>query len=119
MSDNPLDQSPAQKLATRNRAEHMWRTDGSPAGGPEAYYEQADALMRMESAGATGQLDNPMLHPDKIPGVIVDEAILQENLGEFPGGSSVADQGERRETPMTREELRHPSQNSTDQGDAP
>lgn len=119
MSDNPLDPSPAQQQAIYDRAQHMWQADGSPAGGPEAYYEQADALIRMEGAGATGQLDNPMMHPDKTPGVIVDEAILQENLGEFPGGSSVADQGEWRETPMTREELRHPGDNSADRGDAP
>ena len=119
MSDNPLDPSPAQQQATRARAKHLWQADGSPAGGPEAYYEQADALVRMESAGTTGQLDNPMMHPDKIPGVIVDEAILQENLGEFPGGSGVADQGEWRETPMTREELRHPDDSSADRDDAP
>ena len=119
MSDNPLDPSPAQQQAMRDRAQHLWQADGCPAGGPEAYYDQADALIRMEDAGTTGQLENPMTHPGPIPGVIVDEAILQENLGEFPGGSSVADQGEWRETPMTREELRHPGDTSADRGDAP
>ena len=115
MSDNPLDPSPAQQQAMRDRAQHLWKVDGCPAGGPEAYYDQADALIRMESAGATGQLENPMTHPSKF----VEEASIQANLGEFPGGSSVADQGEWRETPMTREELRHPGDSSADRGDAP
>lgn len=119
MSDNPLDPSPAQVQAIRDRAQHLWQEDGCPAGGSEAYHEQADALIRMEGAGITGQLDNPMLHPDQTPGVIVEEASIQENLGEFPGGSSVADQGEWRETPMTREELRHPGDSGADRGDAP
>ena len=51
--------------------------------------------------------------------LVVEEASIQDNLGEFPGGSSVADQGEWRETPMTRDELRHGDGEAPDRGDAP
>ncbi len=104
MSDNPLDPSPAHHQAVTARAEQLWKADGSPAAGAAAYLEQADALIRMQSAGMTAQVDPAHA------GTIVEEASIQANLGEFPGGSSVADQGEWRETPMTREELRHPNE---------
>jgi hypothetical protein len=53
----------------------------------------------MEMAGSTGQV--PIDAPE-----FIDEAALEANLGEFPGGVK-ADQGELRQTPMTREELEH------------
>lgn len=119
MSANPLDPSPSDVKAVEAQARALWQENGSPAGGPSAFIEQADALVRMRGAGPTGQLDNPMLHPDKVPGQIIEEASIQANLGEFPGGSSMADQGEARETPMTREELRHSNESAADRGDAP
>lgn len=106
MSDNPLETSPERDAVVRARAEHLWREAGSPAGQMDDFIERADELMRMEAAGNAAQLPNPMSQNEPIPGVIVEEASIQENLGEFPGGSSVADQGEWRETPMTRDELR-------------
>ncbi len=105
MSDNPLDDSPERRAAVKAKAEAMWREAGSPAGGMDEFTERADELLRMEHAGASGQLPNPMTLDEPIPGVIVEEASIQDNLGEFPGGSSVADQGEWRETPMTREQM--------------
>jgi hypothetical protein len=66
----------------------------------------------MELAGRTAQM--PIEQPDR-----VEEASIQENLGEFPGGSSVADQGDWRETPMTRDELKHEDQPQPGRGDAP
>ncbi len=114
MSDNPLDPSPAHAQAVEAQAKRLWEENGSPAGGPAAFTEQADALVRMQDAGTVGQLDNPMNHPAP-----VEEASIQANLGEFPGGSSVADQGEWRETPMTRDELRHGDPSGADRGDAP
>ena len=85
----------------------------------EEFTERADELIRMEDAAGTGQLPNPMTQNEPLPGVTVEEAQIQENLGEFPGGSSVADQGEWRETPMTREELLHGDEAPPERGGAP
>ena len=111
MSDNPLEMSPARAARIEAVMRELHAADGG--GGPvEAYRERADELVRMEMAGPTGQMA-----PDARERV--EEASIQENLGEFPGGSSVADQGEWRETPMTREEVRHPDGEAPERGGAP
>lgn len=106
MSDNPLDPSPQFLAHVKKLAEELWRADGSPEGRMDEFLERADELARMQAAGATGLEANPMTLNERIPGVVVEEASIQENLGEFPGARGMADQGEWRETPMTREELR-------------
>ncbi len=116
---NPLESSPARDALIQERARHLWEAEGSPAGGAGRYLEQADELVRMEQSGNPGQLPNPSDRPNPVPGAIVEEASIQQNLGEFPGGSSVADQGEWRETPMTRDELRHGMETPSERGEAP
>ncbi len=106
MSENPLDPSPQFQAHVKALANQLWRADGSPAGRLDEYLERADELARMQAAGPTGLEPNPMTLNEPIPGVVVEEASIQENLGEFPGARGMADQGEWRETPMTREELR-------------
>lgn len=118
MSDNPLDPSPEYAAAVEDRARQLWEADGSPDGAMDEYRERADELVRMSGAAGSGQLPNPMTQNERIPGVTVEEASIQGNLGEFPGGSSVADQGEWRETPMTREELRHGDPAPPERGEA-
>ncbi len=100
MSDNPLEMTPEREALIGRRASELHEAAGR-AGSVEDYREQADELVRMEMAGATGQIAVDAREH-------VEEAAIQENLGEFPGGSSVADQGDWRETPMTRDELRNP-----------
>lgn len=100
MSDNPLESSPARDKLIEKRARELMAAENG-AGSMEDYRERADELVRMEMAGKTGQM--PIEKPERI-----DEASIQDNLGEFPGGSSIADQGEHRETPMTREGLKNP-----------
>ena len=106
MSDNPLEMTPERQGRIDARATQMWEADGSPAGGLDEYRERADELLRMEDAGNPGQLPNPMTQDEPMPGVTVEEASIQDNLGEFPGASGKADQGEFRNAPMTRDELR-------------
>ena len=106
MSDNPLEPNKQRDAEIKARAEHLWQEAGSPKGRMDEFIERADELVRMEHAGLPGQL--PI---DTRP--VIEEASIQENLGEFPTASGMSDQGDRRETPMTREELRHP----TDDGD--
>ena len=99
MSDNPLDPSPAFKQRVETLAKQLFEADGSPEGHMAEYNERADELARMEQAGATGLQD-----PDESKAVIVEEASIQKNLGEFPAGP-LGDEGRFIETPMTREEM--------------
>jgi hypothetical protein len=119
MSDNPLESTPERAAAVKARAEQLWRADGSPAGRMDDYLERADELVRMELAGPAGLTPNPATLNEPIPGVVVEEASIQKNLGEFPAAANMADQGEWRETPMTREELRRTEESPPERGQAP
>lgn len=93
-------------LAIRDRAMRMWNEDGCPAGRLDEYLERARELQAIVENPKAGQLPNPMTahHGEIEPEQPVEEAALQENLGEFPGRT--ADQGEDLPTPMTREAAR-------------
>ena len=104
MSDNPLEDSPERERRIRERAYFLWEADGCPEGREAEFWERARELIGMEDSAGAGLLPNPMTQNDPIPGVTVEEASIQENLGEFPG--RLTDQGDWRQTPMTKEELR-------------
>lgn len=108
MSDNPLDPSPAFKKRVEALAKELSAADGDPEGRMDEYRERADELARMEQAGAAG-----LRNVEDSKAVIVEEASIQKNLGEFPSGP-LGDEGRFMETPMTREEMR-----TTDDGDLP
>ncbi len=96
-SDNPLDLSPEHEQRIRDRAYFLRLQEGQPQGQDNSYWERARELDALHMP--VGLEPNPMIaHPDGPPAIdIVDEAALQENLGEFP--DRVADQGERRLRP--------------------
>ncbi len=96
-SDNPLDPSPEHQQRIRERAYHLWELDGCPDGRDAEYWERARELDAIASSVGAGQ--RPIEEPE-----VVDQAALQDNLGEFPDRS--ADQGERRVTPMTKKQAR-------------
>lgn len=102
MSDNPLDPPPEFAARVQELARELWQADGEPPAGVAAYLERADELARMELAGPTGQ--RTVDYDDPHPGVIVEEASIQENLGEFPAARNMGDQGRWHETPMTEEQ---------------
>src|SRR5579871_3950120 len=103
MSDNPLDPSPDFMQRVRERAYLMWEREGSPEGRADEYWERAWELESMAAHPGAMLLPNPVVaHPDPNAPERVEEAEIQENLGEFP--DRFADQGERRPTPMTRTE---------------
>jgi hypothetical protein len=104
MSDNPLEDTPEREARIREKAYHLWEGDGCPHGRADEFWERARELVGMEESAGAGLLPNPMTQHERIPGVTVDEASIQENLGEFPG--RLTDQGDWRQTPMTKEELR-------------
>lgn len=117
MSDNPLEMTPEREAAIEARATALWQADGSPAGAMADYRERADELIRFEMAGVPAQL--PIDDGSPVPGVIVEEASIQQNYGEFPGAMGNADQGETREFPMTREAMREgEGDEQPDQGNA-
>ncbi|HYZ63670.1 MAG TPA: hypothetical protein VE650_14570 [Acetobacteraceae bacterium] len=119
MSDNPLEMTPERQAWVRARAEELWRADGSPAGRLDDYMERADELVRMELAGPAGLEPNPVTRNEPIPGVVVEEAEIQDNLGEFPAAANLDDEGRWRETPMTREQVRKGDYVPPEKGEAP
>jgi hypothetical protein len=99
MSDNPLQDTPEHDARIRERAYHLWQADGSPHGRDVEYWERARELIGIEESPGAGQVD-PMQRNTAVQGEIIDEADIQENLGEFP--DRFTDQGDRQETPLPR-----------------
>ncbi len=101
-SDNPLADSPARDQRIRDRAYHLWEQDGQPHGRDMEYWERASELVGMEASLHAGELPNPATLPGADPNRTqpVEEAFLEENLGEFP--SRFTDQGESLPTPRAR-----------------
>jgi len=97
MADNPLDPSARDLARIRARAEKLWQEDGSPDGGSAPYLEQARELDGMETHPDAGQI--PLDSPDAT-GARVEEADIQDNLGEFP--NLLTDQGDAPQTPRRR-----------------
>jgi len=103
MSDNPLEDSPERDERIRTQAYHLWEQDGRPHGRDVEYWERARELVGIEESPGAGQVHDTFVRNTAVDGETVDEASIQDNLGEFPDRS--ADQGDRRPTPMTREQL--------------
>ena len=107
MTDNPLnfhDQKREQRI--RETAYRLWEEDGRPQGRDLEYWERARELVGMEESRGAGLLPNPMTHPTMATGEPegVEEAEIQQNLGEFP--DRFTDQGNREMTPEPRPEKR-------------
>jgi hypothetical protein len=103
MSDNPLEPNPQREARIRERAYRLWEADGRPHGRDREYRERAEELIGMEEHAGAALEPNPMTRDVPIPGVDVEESEIQENYGEFP--DRLTDQGDWRETPMTKDEL--------------
>lgn len=72
------------------RAQKMWADAGEPEGGPEHFEEDARELVALE------EVDPPTLDPKEAARPVVEEASIQENLGEFP---TMRDQGDEETFP--------------------
>jgi hypothetical protein len=105
MVDNPLEKNPAREHRVRERAYHLWEADGKPYGRDVEYWERARELVAIEDSAGAGQLPNPQAHPESVRETGVEEAEIQENLGEFP--DRFADQGDVQATPIARHSPRH------------
>ncbi len=102
MSDNPLEDDADRDQRVRERAYHLWEADGCPHGRDLDYWERARELVGMADSAGSGQLPNPQTHDDGslISAEPIEEASIQENLGEFP--DRLSDQGERPQTPSLK-----------------
>ena len=100
------DTDPEHEEKIRSRARRLWLADGAPSGREDDYLERARELLGIEDNPDAGQLPNPMVvnHGDIPPAEPIEEAALEDNLGEFP--ARLTDEGDRRQTPMTRQQER-------------
>jgi hypothetical protein len=105
IDSNPLDPSEADLSRIRERAYFLWEAEGRPEGRADDYWERARELDAMQF-NAPAMQPNPLSQgPWRDPGAApVEEAALQENLGEFPG--RFTDQGEVMTTPATRKDAK-------------
>jgi hypothetical protein len=97
MLNNPLHDNPEREQRVRERAYHLWEADGKPHGRDVEYWQRARELIAMEENVEAGRLPNPQAHTDSAHETGVEEAEIQENLGEFP--DPLADQGEWQPVP--------------------
>ena len=104
MSSNPLEQDPAREHRIREVAYHLWLADGKPHGRDTEYWERASELVGMEESAGAGLIDPVAQEAHMIDGQVIEEASIQENLGEIPG--RFTDQGDRQQTP---EPIRQPN----------
>ena len=108
VENNPLEDTPERDARIATRARELWEQDGSPDGQEEEFLDRARTLIGMEESVGAGLLPNPMTLNERMPGVVIEEAAIQDNYGESPG--RMTDQGETRQTPMTRAEQRREEQ---------
>jgi len=98
MLNNPLHDNPEREQRVRERAYHLWEVEGKPHGRDVEFWQRAREQIGMEENAGAGLLPNPQSHPEAIRESGVEEAEIQENLGEFP--DRFADQGEVQPTPI-------------------
>jgi hypothetical protein len=103
-SRNPLAVDPEREHRVREKAYLMWESDGRPHGRDVEYWERARELVGMEDSAGSGLLPNPQNQSASPRETGVEEADIQENLGEFPG--RLTDQGEVKTTPAAKRKAR-------------
>jgi hypothetical protein len=101
---NPLAIDPDREQRVRERAYHLWEADGKPHGQDVEYWERARELVGMEESAGSGLLPNPETEQGSPRETGIEEADIQENLGEFPG--RLTDQGDVETTPAPRRRTR-------------
>jgi hypothetical protein len=98
----------------REVAHRIWREEGCPHGRDEAHWHMARQLVAIElnQKLATKPVDAEKLGPEGEP---IEEARIQENLGEFP---TLTDQGEQ-QVPHRIESEASPSRSASGGGESP
>jgi len=100
--DTPFTQSAATVQRVRDRAMRMWEAEGRPEGREDDYLERARELVVIETNPPLPLPPPSPAQPPHDPAAPpIEDAVLQTNLGEFPG--RFTDQGDSMPTPETRE----------------
>ena len=97
---NPLSVDPDHENRVRERAYHLWESEGRPHGRDVEYWERARELVGMEENSDTRLMPIPETTPDPPQETKVEKAGIQENQGAPP--SRLADQGEVKATPSPK-----------------
>jgi hypothetical protein len=103
-SRNPLSVDPGHEHRVRERAYLMWEADGKPHGRDIEYWERARELVGTEESAGSGLLPNPQNVTESRRESGVEEAEIQESLGEFP--DRLAGQGAVKATPTPKRKSR-------------
>jgi hypothetical protein len=117
MLNNPSHDNPAREQLVRERAYHLWEADGKPHGRDVEYWQRARELVALEENAEAGRLANPQNHTGSARETGVEEADIQENLGEFP--DRFADQGEVQPTPTPARSPRRRTASATGSSKTP
>ena len=112
MARNPLESDPAYEHRIRERAYHLWEADGRPHGRDLEFWERAREMIGIEDSAGAGLLPNPLTQPETYAKAGIEEAEIQENLGEIPG--ALRDQGDVAPTPApVKRQVRKAAASST------
>ncbi len=96
--------TPEREERIRRKAYLLWEADAVRMGAIRSSGERAEFLVRLEDDKGAGLQPNPLADDGASQSGVVEEAEIQDNLGEFP--NRLTDQGERRTTPMTKTQRR-------------
>jgi hypothetical protein len=96
--DSPFKPSESHLQRIRVRAYYLWESEGRPIGQSAAYWERAEELDAIEHNQPVPMQNPSASHSARTSeGTLIEEASLQENLGEFP--TRFTDQGDTMPTP--------------------
>lgn len=99
---------PSLEARIRAKAQELWRADGRPDGGPDAYRDQASELVAIKENTTATLEPNPL--SESTPPDEAEPLQAVENLGEQP---NLTDQGETSDYPLPRgERTGRPSRSS-------
>jgi hypothetical protein len=104
MRRNPLETDPTYEQRVRERAYRLWESEGKPHGRDVEFWERARELIGMEESSDAAKLPNPAKRPRSRRGTGIEEAEIQQNLGEFPG--ALTDQGDEQAAPAVKRRSR-------------
>jgi len=97
---NPLAVDPDHENRVRERAYHLWESEGRPHGRDVEYWERARELVGTEESSDAELMPIPETTPVSPQETKVEKAGIQENRAESSG--RLADQGEVKATPSPK-----------------
>jgi hypothetical protein len=100
MLTNPLHTNPEHEQRVRERAYHLWETDGKPHGRDVEYWQRAREQIATEDSAEADGRSKAQSDPGVVEAAGTEEAEIRENPGAFV--DSLTDQGDVPPVPVTR-----------------